>query len=89
MKVKDLKELLKEADDEMDVLIPHDMSEFTGAFLHPCVEESGVAELGIEDLDEEDIKEHKLLNKKLPSEKSFILVPCGFFSEKDHIHEHN
>jgi len=89
MKVKDLRELLEGVDDEVDVLMPYDMSEFTGMFLHPCVEDSGISELGTEDLDDEDFAELELLNKKPPSEKSFILVPCGFFEEHDNAHENN
>lgn len=89
MKVKDLRKLLEGVDDEMKVLIPLDMKEFTGEFVHPCIAESGVAGLGTEDLNEEDIAEYKLLNKEIPSEESFVLVPCGFFEEKDHAHENN
>jgi hypothetical protein len=69
MKVKDLKELLKGVDEEMDVLIPLS-GEFDGFFKHPCKAESGVNELGIdEDSDE--------------TAPSFILVPCGFFDEHE------
>jgi hypothetical protein len=70
MKVKDLKKLLKGVDDEMDVLIPLN-GEFDGFFKSPCIEESGVNELGIGD--EEDNE----------TEKSFILVPCGFFDHAE------
>jgi len=65
MKVKDLRKLMDGVDDEMDVLIPL-THEFDGYFKHPCIEESGVAELGV--------------NENLgTTEKSFVLVPCGFF----------
>jgi|GEM_PF-2423888 len=69
MKVKDLKQLLAEADDDLDVLIPMN-GEFDGMFKHPCVEESGVTELGLnEDSDE--------------TKPAFLLVPCGFFEEHE------
>ena len=70
MKVKDLKRMLEGVDDEIDVLIPMDMGCFDGMFLHPCIEESGVA----------DLEEAMLLNKATYI-KSFLLVPCGFFDE--------
>lgn len=70
MKVKDLKKLLKDASDEMDVLIPLDPTQFDGMFLRPCVEASGVSGLGVEEHSDETID-------------SFILVPCGFFEEKE------
>ena len=80
MTVKDLKKLLAEADDDMQVLIP--MSEpFDGVFLSPCMEESGVADLGIHE-DEEDEKEAVLLGKPV-TEKSFVIVRCGFFQEHE------
>jgi L-rhamnose isomerase len=80
MRVKDLKKLLENVPDEMQVLIPT-TQEFDGAFYSPCIEESGEADLGTEDLSEEDIKEYDLLNKELPAVKSFVLVRCGFFEE--------
>jgi hypothetical protein len=70
MKVKDLRRLLQEADREMDVLIPM-THVFDGYWKYPCIEESGVAELGVN----ENLK---------TTEKSFVLVPCGFFDA-----EHN
>lgn len=78
MTVKDLKELLENVSDDLQVLLPMTM-EFDGAFYSPCIEESGVGGLGLEDLSEEDIAEHELLNKELPSQDAFCLVPCGFF----------
>ncbi|MHA4844431.1 hypothetical protein ACX0G7_09715 [Flavitalea antarctica] len=69
MKVKDLLKMLQGIDPEMSVLISHS-GEFDGVFLHPCLEESGVTELGLhEDSDE--------------TEKSFVLVRCGFFNEHE------
>lgn len=83
MTVKELKSLLEKAPDDMQVLIPMNAGEgFDGYFFSPCVEESGEAGLGTEDIDEEEIKEMELLNKPLPQEKSFVLVPCGFYEEK-------
>lgn len=69
MKVKDLKQLLADADDDLDVLIPMN-GEFDGMFKHPCVEESGVLELGV---DEDSDK----------TEPAFVLVSCGFFEEHE------
>lgn len=80
MTVKDLKELLAEADDDMQVLIPLGES-FDGAFLSPCMEESGIADLGIYE-SEDDEKEAALLNKPI-TEKSFVIVRCGFFQEHE------
>lgn len=67
MNVKELKELLADVDDDMEVLIPMTM-EFDGYFKSPCVHDSGENSMGAvkEDGDEEEIT-------------SFILVPCGFF----------
>lgn len=69
MTVKELKNLLKSADDDMLVLLPVDMGNFDGFFKSPCVVESGVAEMG----DNEDLGTVR---------KDFVLVPCGFFEEK-------
>lgn len=78
MNVGQLKKMLKDVDDNMDVLISL-TGEFDGAFLSPCLQESGVSGLAIYE-DEEEENEAKLLNK--PTEKdSFILVRCGFFDE--------
>lgn len=83
MQVKDLKQLLENIPDDMQVLIPMNAGEgFDGFFLSPCIEESGEAGLGTEDIDEDELKEMELLNKPIPEEKSFVLVPCGFFQEK-------
>lgn len=85
MTVKDLKEKLQNLPDEMEVMIPLNAGDgFDGMFFSPCVEESGEGEMGLEDLDEEDIKERELLNKPPKTETSFLLVPCGFFSEEPH-----
>lgn len=68
MTVADLKQLLKNAHDDMEVLIPVSM-EFDGRFVSPCIAESGIGELALdEDGDEK--------------EKSFLIVPHGFFEEK-------
>lgn len=85
MQVKDLKKLLEEAEDNAIVIIPLNPSEgFDGAFFSPCVEESGYAEFGEEYIDEEDLAEMKLLDKEEKKEKSFVLVPCGFFDNEAH-----
>lgn len=82
--------MISECPDDMDVIIPLNAGEgFDGMFFSPCTEESGVGGLGIneEDMDKDEVEE--LIN---PSEtqKAFVLVPCGFFSEeKDHSHEMN
>lgn len=87
MTVKDLKEMLRDAPDEMQVLIPLNAGEgFTGEFFSPCVEESGEIDMGTEDLAEEEIKERELLNKPPVTERSFALVPCGFYTEHDGPH---
>lgn len=75
MTVGKLKQLLEGLDDEMLVLIPT-TNEFTGEFYSPCNEESGVGEMGI-------VEEVEVTTKE------FMLVPCGFFEEKDHSHELN
>lgn len=84
MNVRDLKEMLASLPDEMTVLVPLNAGDgFDGNFFSPCLEESGDAELGLEDLDEEEIAERKLLNKPPDTERSFMLVPCGFFQEHE------
>ncbi len=81
MTVRDLKKMTEGVDDDMPVLISL-TGEFDGVFVAPCMEESGVSELGIFE-NEEDEKEAELLNKPV-SEKSFLLVRCGFF-QPDHV----
>lgn len=76
MKIKDLKKLIEGCDEDMDVLISL-TGEFDGCFVHPCLEESGEADLGIYQ-SEEDEKEAELLNKPI-TQKSFVIVRCGFF----------
>ncbi len=66
MTVKELKQLLKDVDDNMLVLIPAS-TEFDGHFLSPCPSESGVGEMG---LDEDEF------------ETNFLIVPHGFFDER-------
>lgn len=90
MNVAKLKELLKDAPDEMKVLIPANPNEgFDGVFLSPCEKDSGELEMGTEDLTAEDEEEMTLLGKEIPSEKSFVLVPCGFYEDHDNSHELN
>lgn len=90
MTVGKLKQLLKDVPDNMQVLIPAEPTEgFTGAFFSPCEEDSTVIEMGLEDLSEEEIQERELLNKEVPVEKSFVLVPCGYYEEHDNKHELN
>lgn len=69
MNVGELKELMKDAPDEMRVLLPADMDIFDGRFKEPCTCDSGVAQLGImEGVD--DVHSN-----------DFLLVPHGFFEE--------
>jgi hypothetical protein len=89
MTVKQLRKKLEGIDDNMKVLIPL-TQEFDGAFYSPCSVDSGVSAMGTgEYLSEEEAKEMELLNKPIPEEDSFLLIPCGFFEEKDHSHELN
>lgn len=85
MKVKELKELIADLPDDALVLCPAEPYEgFTGHFFSPCNEASGYAEMGVgEPMSDEDIEEAELLGKEVPVEKSLVLVPCGFFEEKD------
>lgn len=75
MKVKDLKKLLADADDEMLVLMPLS-AEFDGYFKSPCSEDSGVSTLGLSDV------------PGLEEEDSFVIVPCGFFQQTEEAHNH-
>lgn len=87
MTVKELKQILNEVPDDMQVLVPLNAAEgFTGEFFSPCIEESGEIGMGTEDLSEEEIKERELLNKPPAIEKSFTLVPCGFYEEHEGPH---
>lgn len=80
MTVGKLKELLKDIPDEMQVLVPmNPMERFNGAFFSPCEEMTGVGDLGIE----EETDEMRLLNQESASEKSFVIVPCGFFEDHE------
>lgn len=65
MKVHQLKALLKDKDDNLEVMIPvtGEFGEFEG-FVSPCPEESRSLALGDDDY-----------------EDSLVLVPCGFFDE--------
>ena len=69
MTVKELKNLLEDAPDEMMVIIPAG-EDFDGFFYSPCLEESGIAEMGVN----ENLK---------TTENAFALVRCGFL-EGDH-----
>jgi len=71
MTVGDLKILLEDMDDHVEVLIPVNMDEADGLFYSPCVEMSGEIEANVDGL--EDLE--------FITEKSFLLVPCGFFGE--------
>jgi hypothetical protein len=90
MTVKKLKELLTNVPDEMKVLIPANPGEgFTGVFFSPCEEESTVIEMGgDETMSEEDIEKAENTGT-LEMDKSFVLVPCGFYEEHDNKHELN
>lgn len=71
MTVKELKEMLSDLPDDMDVLIPMEpMEGFTGVWFSPCIEESSVVEMALDEYGDE-------------TEDSLALVPCGFFD----IHE--
>lgn len=91
MTVKKLKELLSNVPDEMKVLIPSQPTEgFTGVFFSPCEVDSTVIEMhGDENTTEEEVEafENKALD--IPGEKSFVLVPCGYYEEHDNSHELN
>jgi hypothetical protein len=90
MTIKKLKELITDLPDEMKVLIPAEPKDgFTGAFFSPCDQDSMAVDMGTEDLEEDEMKEMELLNKEIPSEKSFVLVPCGYYDEHDNTHEMN
>lgn len=81
MNVGDLEKLLVSIEDKnMKVLISL-TGEFDGAFISPCIKESGVCGLGLY-FDEEEANEAELLNKPI-TEDSFVLVRCGFFEEHD------
>ena len=84
MTIKHLREMISDLPEDMEVLVPLNAGDgFDGMFFTPCLEESGDAELGLENLDEEEIKERELLNRPPETEKSFMLVPCGFFHEHE------
>ena len=91
MKVGALKKMLSDIPDDMMVLIPGEPNEgFTGLFFSPCEHDSGVIELGGDEnttLQEVEAFERDQLD--LPTEKSFLLVPCGYFNEHDDTHKLN
>lgn len=72
MTVKQLKQLLAKADDDLQVLIPMG-EDFDGLFKSPCVEDSGITELGVEEDSDETVTH-------------FVLVPCGFYEEREENH---
>ena len=88
MTVYELRELLKGVDDAAKVLIPV-THEFDGRFYSPCSKDSGATTMGTQDLNEEDVKEMELLNKPTGEENVLLLIPCGFYEDKDHTHELN
>ena len=85
MTVEDLRLMLDGLPGDMPVVCPLNAGQgFDCIFFSPCLMESGEADLGLIDA-EDDIEEFDEIEAILdpPSEKSFILVPCGFFE----IHE--
>ncbi len=71
MNIIDLKNLIKDLPDNMQVIIPGEPFEgFTGFFFSPCIEESQPIEMGTDE-------------DSFIQEMSFALVPCGFY-DKDH-----
>lgn len=84
MTVKELKKKLATMPDDMNVLVPvNPMDGFDGQFFSPCNEETGEVEMGLDDIDDDEMNELKLLGKEIRKEKSFVLVPCGFY-DKEH-----
>ena len=71
MTVKDLKQMLNDVNENMQVLIPVS-GEFDGFFVSPCESESGAVDMSLDE-------------NLLVKETSFVLVPCGFFEEHDSI----
>lgn len=65
MTVKDLKQMLNDVNENMQVLIPVS-GEFDGFFVSPCESESGAVDMSLDE-------------NLLVKETSFVLVPCGFF----------
>ena len=85
MTVEDLRFMLEGLPGDMPVVCPLNAGQgYDGIFFSPCLMESGEADLGLIDA-EDDIEEFDEIEAILdpPSEKSFILVLCGFFE----IHE--
>lgn len=68
MTVGELKEMLEDVPDELDVLIPM-TDKFDGYWKPPCPEETGVSELGLT----EDGSE---------TQSAFVIVGHGFFDEE-------
>lgn len=71
MNVGQLKQLLEGVDDDVEILIPFDASMFDGLFYSPCIDESGEGDSITSDFNETG----------MASEKSFLLLPHGFFDE--------
>jgi hypothetical protein len=70
MKIKDLQELLKDVDPEMEVIVS--ISEkFEGKYAVPCILETDVIEICINE--ELDLTANR-----------FAIVPHGFYSEYEH-----
>lgn len=79
MNVGDLKKLIKDLPDDIQVLAPLRAADgFTGEFFSPCIKESCAAELGTE---EDDETNDDIINPP-KTEKSLVLVPCHFFDER-------
>jgi len=88
MTVKELKEALKDVSDSMQVLIPRN-GIFDGAFVSPCTVDSDVTSMCVEDVSKDEIETMENLGQEIPETEFFVLVPCGFYDEKDHMHELN
>ncbi len=81
MNVGQLKILLEDVDDDVEILIPFDASMFNGLFYSPCIDESGEGDSVTSDFNE----------TFMASERSFLLLPHGFFDDipEDTSHELN
>lgn len=79
MTIADLKSMIEDLPDDMEVIIPLNAGNFDELFYTPCMEESGEAEMGLQYFDGEDY------DPTMPNEheRSFVLAPCGFFSLSD------
>lgn len=84
MTILELKNIISELPDDMEVLVPaHPMEQFDGSFFSPCVMESGIMsspEIRTEE-DYEDAMENEAIGLPIKEIESFHLVPCGYFSK--------